>query len=137
VSGKPVPSTVKYRVDQRDKQIDRSTGIWIGEGRNLHHRQLRSRGGGNVASNLITLSGSGTTGTHGYMHANPAIATHYGFIVPSWAEPELVPIRLATALGRHQWALLGDVGNVVPLTADQAESTMRLLGIWSADEQHL
>jgi hypothetical protein len=71
------------------------------------------------------------------MHANPAIATHYGFIVPSWAEPELVPIRLATALGRHQWALLGDVGNVVPLTADQAESTMRLLGIWSADEQHL
>lgn len=125
-----VPAAVIALVDNRDKLVDRSTGRTVGPGRNLHHRKLRSRGGAHHASNLITLSGSGTTGTHGYMHANVSIATRYGFIVPSWASPQEVPIRLTDALGRRQWVYLFDDGCSEWVTPDDAQLRMTWLGLW-------
>lgn len=125
-----VPAAVIALVDARDQLVDRSTGRTIGPGRNLHHRKLRSRGGQHTASNLITLSGSGTTGTHGYMHARPDMATRYGFIVPSWADTTEVPIRYTLALGQRRWAFLLDDGCIEPISDDAAASRMTWLGLW-------
>ena len=124
-----VPRHVVDLVDQRDGRIDRSTGRGLGAGRNLHHRRLRSRRGHHTPANLITLSGSGTTGTHGYMHANPRIATEHGFIVPSWADPAEVPILLADRRGRKAWHLLTEEGTTTPLSEADALDAMRALGL--------
>lgn len=77
-------------------------GVVIWSNGSRHHRKLRSRGGADAADNLILACGSGTTGCHGWMHANPAEATLLGFIVPSWADPATVPIRHAL----YGWVLL-------------------------------
>jgi hypothetical protein len=132
-----VPQHIKYRVDQRDGLRDRWSGRTIGQGRNLHHRLLRSRGGENSISNLITLSGSGTTGTHGQVHANPEIATRYGFIVPTGLNPERVPIRLADQYGRRAWHLLNWEGSTTLLSPGEALQTMRALGVWGPTETWL
>ena len=58
----------------------------------FHHRQLRSQGGPDTIDNLILLSGSGTTGEHGWVHASPARAKLLGLIVPSWARPADWPV---------------------------------------------
>ena len=51
-----------------------------------HHRRPRSHAwaGLHLASNLILLCGSGTTGCHGWVHANPAQAYEEGLLVLSW-----------------------------------------------------
>lgn len=126
-----IPARVRRVVDWRDAMHDRKAGHYIGEGRNHHHRQLLSRGGEDWPSNIVTLSGSGTTGTHGWVHANPAEATRLGFMVPSWvADPAAVPIFLADSRGVQFWALLGDDGTTTPLTPDDAFARMRALGVW-------
>lgn len=130
-----VPRHVIELVDRRDRQVDRMTGKGIGPGRNLHHRQLRSQGGQHLVENLITLSGSGTTGTHGMVHANVDRAIRYGFIVPSWVDdPGAVPIRLATSRGRA-WHYLTPDGTARPV--HQVDALYRLLdlGIWTTDPQ--
>ncbi len=124
-----VPAAVIALVDGRDRHVDRSTGRTLGAGRNLHHRLLRSRGGLHTAANLITLSGSGTTGTHGYMHAHPKIATHYGFIVPTRADPAEWPILLTNGLGHRRWALLTDDGLEVSITDAEAEERRWAAGL--------
>jgi 5-methylcytosine-specific restriction endonuclease McrA len=48
-----------------------------------HHRQLLSRGGADVASNLAALCRE----CHDWCHRNPLAATGLGFIVPSRADP--------------------------------------------------
>jgi hypothetical protein len=58
----------------------------------VHHRKLRSQGGDNGLANLITLCGSGTTGDHGWCHANPAAARDGGWIVRGVDDPLLVPV---------------------------------------------
>jgi 5-methylcytosine-specific restriction endonuclease McrA len=64
---------------------------WCGrpyrEALNIHHRLLRSHGTDNSPENLLSLCGSGTTGCHGAVHANPAKARARGHIVPSWDDP--------------------------------------------------
>lgn len=130
-----IPASVTRLVDDRDLGYDRMHGRFIGRGRNLHHRKLRSRGGKHTAGNLITLAGSGTTGSHGWAHANPDAATHTGFMVPSWVDdPASVPIRLADVRGRIAWHRLLDNGRVVDLTDSAAEAAMRDLGIWQSGE---
>lgn len=64
-------------------------------GYSLHHRRLRSAGGSHLPTNLVLLCGSGTTGCHGRMHANPGWAQKHGWIVPRWEDPAEVPLRLA------------------------------------------
>ncbi|WP_017791901.1 hypothetical protein [Leucobacter salsicius] len=84
-------------------------------GSSTHHRQLRSRGGKHAPSNLVTLTGSGTTGEHGWVHANPAIATVLGYMVNSWDEPAEIPIfRVAPYGPGYGWYLQDDEAQLTP-----------------------
>jgi hypothetical protein len=130
-----ITARIQRGVDERDLVNDCMTGVYIGTGRNLHHRKLLSRGGEDTFANLVTLSGSGTTGTHGWVHANPEAATRIGFMVPSWAVPAEVPIFLADARGRKSWHRLSDgwPAGMLKLTTAEAESIMRRLGVWGGE----
>ena len=77
-------------------------GRWGG---NTHHRKLRSQSSKqevHLPQNLIVLCGSGTTGCHGWVHANPAESYEQGWLVRSWQSPEEVPVRYA---GGHMYTL--------------------------------
>ncbi|GAB2702551.1 hypothetical protein BKA24_001661 [Microbacterium marinum] len=93
-------------VDARDQQRCIRCGEVIWEGGSRHHRRLRSRGGDDVASNLVLACGSGTTGCHGWMHANIVEATKLGYLVSSWADPRFVAIEH----GVHGLVYLADDG---------------------------
>lgn len=58
----------------------------------FHHRQLRSHLGPDTPDNLVLLSGTGTTGDHGWVHHHPGVSRSIGYIVPSWATPADWPI---------------------------------------------
>lgn len=74
-------------------------------GGNWHHRKRRSQGGTDAASNGILLCGSGTTGCHGYVHANPEEAMARGWLVSRDADPAAVPVWSMTW---QSWVLLAD-----------------------------
>jgi len=57
----------------------------------LHHRQLRSRGGRDDAWNCIWLCRL----CHGVIHANPARSTSLGLLCPSWEAPSGWPVDRA------------------------------------------
>lgn len=65
----------------------------------LHHRVPRGMGGSktswiNAPSNLILLCGTGTTGCHGWVEANRAVARDQGWIIARGIQrPGGVPIR--------------------------------------------
>lgn len=94
------PRTVEL-VQERDGGCVRC-GRWGG---NTHHRKLRSQASKqevHLPQNLIVLCGSGTTGCHGWVHANPAESYRNGWLVQSWQAPEEVPVRYA---GGHKYTL--------------------------------
>lgn len=99
------------QIEDRDLLRCVKCGRHIGTGVNKHHRKLRSRGGkGNVANGIL-LCGSGTTGCHGWAHANVKEATRLGLIVASWDDEREVPVK--TWRG---WMLLDDEGDWSPAT---------------------
>lgn len=61
-----------------------------------------------MASNLVLLCGSGTTGCHGWVHSNVRVATELGLIVSQWGVPSEVPVTLRAGV-----VLLDDFGNYV------------------------
>jgi len=73
---------------------------------NYQHRKNRSQGGLWSASNGLAVCGTGTTGCHGRIHANPAEAVSKGHQVRSYADPLLIPV-----LTRHGWLRLTDAGS--------------------------
>ncbi|MEE8739022.1 MAG: hypothetical protein SOI66_08985 [Bifidobacterium sp.] len=78
-----------------------------------HHRRMRSHPwpGLHETSNLIDVCGSGSTGCHGLIHANPALARSQGWLVSAYEDhPETVPINTY----RHGWVLLDNQGNWTP-----------------------
>lgn len=79
-------------------------------GFSIHHRRLRSHpfAGLHDPSNLISLCGSGTTGCHGWVHADPQLAYEHGYLVHSWQDPRQVPVD------HHEWGecYLWDDGTV-------------------------
>jgi hypothetical protein len=81
-----VPKSVAKLVDRRDGKCCVRCGAYA-EGGSRHHRLLKSRGGQDTADNLILLCGSGTTGCHGWVHANPSYATEFGYMVSSGTRP--------------------------------------------------
>lgn len=81
-------------------------GVVIWNNGSRHHRLLRSRNGGDEVSNGVLMCGSGTTGCHGWAHANPADATALGFMVPSGVLPGMWPIMHAL----YGWVVLYDDG---------------------------
>jgi hypothetical protein len=52
---------------------------------NRHHRLRRSQGGGDEKANTMDVCGSGTTGCHGAIHANPAESYAKGWLIRSAA----------------------------------------------------
>lgn len=73
----------------------------------IHHRQRRREGGHGV-ENLIALCGSGTTGCHGWAHANPAAARALGYILPTWIKtPAEIPVAATTVRRRADRPIQG------------------------------
>jgi len=66
------------------RALTRGPGVCVRCGRpaaNRHHRLPRSRGGTDDPHNVVPLCGSGSTGCHGWVHANPAEAERVGLTV--------------------------------------------------------
>lgn len=68
------------------------------DGLTTQHRVGRGMGGTrqmwvNQPANLITLCGSGTTGCHGWVEANPWEAMRLGLSVSRYADPQTVPVH--------------------------------------------
>jgi len=125
-----IPEGVKMAVDTRDEQRCFRCREWIAAGGSRHHRKLRSRQGANTVQNLVLLCGSGTTRCHGWVHANVAEATRVGLIVPSWREPENVPIlrgELFLGGAYAEWFLLEPTAQLRPLTAPEAANLMEVM----------
>lgn len=61
---------------------------------NFQHRQNRSQGGQWTSANGLDVCGSGTTGCHGRIHANPATAMRKGWTVSREHDPVEVPVFL-------------------------------------------
>jgi len=81
---------------------------------NAQHRKNRSQGGTWDLSNLIHVCGSGTTGCHGAIHANPLKSYANGWSVRSCFAPADMPALLWTPFGRiYVW--LRDDGSWDPV----------------------
>lgn len=82
---------------------------WPGYSR--HHRLPRGRGGHNRLSNLLLLCGTGTTGCHGLIESQRALAYGNGWLVHTGDEPTEIPVELA----KHLEAMyLTDDGDYAP-----------------------
>lgn len=89
----------------------RIDGTCLGRGTDWHHRKLRSRGGGNEASNglwLCRACHSTITNTNGHLAEYEA----QGWIVASHDDPAAVPVLLHNATVGHDWVLLDDQGDL-------------------------
>jgi len=56
----------------------------------VHHRRLRSQGGGHDLPNLLVVH----NGCHLGIHNAPRHAIAHGWIVPGWADPATVPVTV-------------------------------------------
>ena len=64
----------------------------------LQHRRARGMGGSkdpvtNSLENLITLCGSATTGCHGDVETNRESGRRFGYAVPQWRDPGVMPVQ--------------------------------------------
>lgn len=65
----------------------------------IHHRQPRGMGGtsdlaANSATNLLLLCGTGTSGCHGLVETQRALAIEHGWLVPRPTNPADIPVLL-------------------------------------------
>lgn len=69
-------------------------GVCKVRGTNAHHKHMSGQGGPDTPENLLWVCGSGTTGCHGWIHANPEAATALGLLVSSFSPaPGLVKVE--------------------------------------------
>ncbi|MCI2958200.1 hypothetical protein MN032_10875 [Agromyces atrinae] len=122
------------KIDDRDLNRDQRTGELLAVAEH-HHRQYRSRGGSDVASNVITLRGPGNTqGSHGWAHTSRE-AILFGYSIPSFVEnPEDVPIKLLHPENGLVWTILRNDFSSGFMTERDARHRMRDLGIWRDGE---
>ena len=64
----------------------------------LQHRRARGMGSSkdpvtNSIENLIVLCGSATTGCHGDVEVNREAGRRFGYAVPQWRDPAVMPVR--------------------------------------------
>lgn len=78
-----------------------------GRGASLHHRRKRSQGGTWSCANIVHTCGSGTTGCHGWIEANPAAAHQWGLTLRAGEMPER-PTRLVWRGIPAFWRLADD-----------------------------
>lgn len=94
----------------------------------FHHRLLRSQGGQDSLENLVLLTGSGTTGEHGWVHAHPLAAELVGLIVPPGIDPAAWPIwRVGILSGTRGWHLQ---------TTDGSLRRIRIGDVLKAHDRH-
>lgn len=74
-----IPAGVRICLHQRAQDCCEICGVWGAT--NAHHRRNQSQGGEDVLSNLMLACGSGTTGCHGKITANPDWAVEMGYTV--------------------------------------------------------
>jgi hypothetical protein len=100
--------TSSAEIVERDQWRCVRCGVFCGStASSVHHLVLGNRSN-NVASNLILLCGSGTTGCHGWVHAHPKKAREGGWIRSRHAQsPADMPV-LYDQPGRKGWYLLDD-----------------------------
>ena len=84
---KDIAEMVKDRADGHCEAANFATCTGFPE--HLHHRQLRSQGGGHTVENLIAVCSS----CHTWFHREVAVATSQGWIVRSVHEPGEVPMK--------------------------------------------
>ena len=60
-------------------------GVCKVQGTNAHHKRMSGQGGPATPENLLWACGSGTTGCHGWIPANPREAVQLGLLVSSFA----------------------------------------------------
>lgn len=65
---------------------------------NYQHRKNRSQGGQWSAANGLDDCGSGTTGCHGFIHANPAKSYAAGWSVKGAFDESSTPVRTVRGL---------------------------------------
>lgn len=100
-----VSKAVRRQVIERDQGRCVVTGAFVVDPDTLrpygqfsiHHRRPRGMGGSkdpavNSPANLLLLSGTGTTGAHGWVESHRAEAVDQGLIVSQAQSPELVPV---------------------------------------------
>lgn len=84
-----------------------------------HHRWKKGQGGPWVPSNIVALCGSGTTGCHGWVEANPAAANRMGLWLRS-GQHDTENQRLWLW---RRWVVFHDDGTVRLWTPKPADST--------------
>ncbi|WNM65444.1 HNH endonuclease [Microbacterium phage Phonegingi] len=119
----PTPATCRI-IDERDGYSCVRCGISLAAVSGSRHHRQRRRSGDHSPANLILLCGSGTTGCHGWAHAHPAEARAVGLIVPTWTQPEFVPV-----LTWRGWLRLVPDGSTLDLSTNQAKRLLRDLGL--------
>lgn len=117
----PIPKRVREAVMDRDGGCLRcGSDRWQVAGLNAHHRKGRLGAGANDPANLVILCGSGTTGCHGWVHANPAEAYRTGWLVRRLGADDPAAIPVLDLMG-HWWlvgeALTPFVAAAVPTSA--------------------
>ncbi len=120
VSSHQIPAVTRRLIYERDSYCCALCGLDLQGGyipASIHHRSGRGAGGDRLGisarpSNLVLLDGTGTTGCHGRVTANPVWAHSLGWIVRrnGIAVPSEVPV-----LYRNTWMLLDDLGGITPV----------------------
>jgi len=111
------PVKITRAVDERDGEACVRCGVSLHTVTGSRHHRQRRAVGGHTVENIITLCGSGTTGCHGWAHANPANARAAGYIIPAngKATPEVIPVLVrwlgAQPFQSHVWVILGHDGD--------------------------
>ena len=85
-------------------------GVCFGRAGTVHHRAKRSHGGTWAPANLLAACGSGTTGCHGYVEANPVWANEQGlWLMAGDGEPQEVSCHIRW-MNMRGWFVLDDLG---------------------------
>lgn len=107
-----MPRAVAELVRWRDRDRCRRCGTYT-PGGSLHHRQGRGGPNPHRAAAVILLCGSGTTGCHGYVHANPAESYANGWMVRRLGVQRCEDVPILTQDG---WMQFHPDGTATPWT---------------------
>ncbi len=100
---------IRLAVHGRDQAACLACGVHVKQDNfECHHRKLRSQGGPDEPTNLITLC----HGCHDHAHRNRAWANGRGLILRPWQDPAVEPVELVD-------------GRRILLTADLEQAELR------------